>query len=181
MSKDFIKFSILFVFLSGVLVGCANAQTIDSPPDQIVLEQFEKLKDKKFGKDDVCIERLKESAKIIVIGLFANDSGCRLDGVFVDSLYFETSKLETSKHALAALGWEKANRQKREKLVILWVEKVLFAFSAKPNQTFRAVSTTDGGIKVIVSLEYPPGVTSRNAPKIFVFDKDGGLSPASGN
>ena len=176
MSKDFIKFSLLFVFLSGVLVGCANAQTIVSPTDEAVLEQFGKLKDKKFGKDDVCIKRLKESAKIIVIGLFANDLGCRLDGMFVDSDYFETSK-----HALAALGWEKANRQQREKLATLWVEKVLFAFSVKPNQTFSAHSTGNDGIKVIVSLQFPPGVTSRNAPKVFVFDKDGGLSSASGN
>jgi len=181
MSKIFIKFLLVFVFLSGALAGCANAQTIDSPTDEAVLEQFGKLKIEKFGKDDVCLKRLKESAKIIIIGLFAKDSGCRFDGVFVDSRYFEKDNFDAPKKALAALGWEKADRQRRQKLATLWVEKVLFAFSAKPNQTFMAVSTDDGGTKVIVSLKYPPGVTSRNAPKIFVFGKDAGLSSASGN
>lgn len=180
MLKDLIKFSLLFIFFSGVFVGCANAQTIDSPTDEAVLEKLGKLKNEKFGKDDVCIKRLKESAKIIVIGLFANDLGCRLDGVFVDAGYFTKNNFEASKIALAALGWEKANRRQREKLAAIWVEKVLFAFSAKSNQTFMAVST-DGGIKVIVSLKYPPGVTSRHAPQVFVFDKDGGLSATGGN
>lgn len=98
--------------------------------------------------------------------------------VFVDSDYFEHGRLDWTKNALHLLGWEKANRQQREKLAKLWVEKVLFAFSAKSNQTFQAVSPVNDEIKVIVSLQFPPGVTSRNAPKTFVFDKGGNMSPA---
>jgi len=179
--KNLVLISLAFLFLPWLPTGCANAQAGDILTDKAVLAELGKLNDKKFSKDDVCIKRLKESAKVVVIGLKGEDSVCRYNGVFVGSLYLKKDSIETSKTALRSLGWEKANEQARQKLAKLWVEKVLFAFSAKSNQTFQAVSLDNDGIKVIVSLQFPPGVTGRNAPKIFVFDKDGGLSSASGN
>jgi len=202
MSNNLIKFSLLFIFLSGVLVGCANAQTVDLSTDKAVIAELQKIVDakrdeigdkedknleakkKNAGKleaKDVCIKRLEESANVIVIGFFADDLGCRFNGAFVDSRYFEKSDANLSKNALDALGWMTANRQEREKLAKLWVEKGLLAFSALTNPRFGAVLTEGGGIKVIVSRRFPSGVTSRHAPKIFVFDKDGGLLSASGN
>lgn len=178
--KTLIKISLAIIFLPCLLTGCANAQADDTLTDKAVLIQLGKLNDKKFSKDVVCIKRLKESAKLVVIGIKDDKAVCRFDGVFVDSRYFEKNSLEWSKTALSSLGWEKANEQTRQKLAKLWIEKVLFAFSAQSNQTFQAVPMDNDGIKVIVSLRLPPGVTGRNAPKIFVFDKDGNMSSASG-
>lgn len=173
--KNLFTISLVIVFMQCLSAGCAVAQ--DFSTDKAVREELAKISDFK-SLDRLCIKRLKESAKIIVIGNRANDRDCEIDGAFINSRYFEMTNAALSKTALNTLGWEAANRQKREKLATLLVEKVLFAFSAKSNQTFQAVSTSEGGIKVIVSLKYPPGVTSRNASKIFVFDKDGSFSAA---
>ena len=181
--KNFIKNlavnSFAFLFLPCILAGCANAQKADVLTDEAVLQTLEKLRGGVWHQDEICIKRLKEmEAKLVVVGVKDDKSVCNFDGVFVGSDYFEKGKPGWTKNAFQLLGWEKANRQQRERLTKLWVEDVLFAFSAKPNQTFQAVSTGDDEIKVIVSLQFPPGVTSRNAPKIFVFDKDGNMSPA---
>jgi hypothetical protein len=127
---------------------------------------------------DVCIERLKDAA-IIVIGFFRTDAGCRFEGAFVDARYFERTDADLSKTALAALGWEKSPQKKRETLAALWVEKALLVFSPLPEQALSAVSGADKKIKVTASSQYPAGVTSRNAAKVFVFDRDGGFSAAS--
>lgn len=133
----------------------------------------------KLEAKDVCIKRFRESAEIIVIGFFRTDYGCHLDGVFIDSRYFDREKFDLSKSVLAALGWEKANQKVRENLAKIWVEKGLLVFAPLTNQTLSAISTADGGIKVTASSKYPPGVTSRTETKKFIFDKDGGL--VSGN
>ena len=177
--KNLIVISFAFLFLPCLLVGCANAQKADVLTDEAVLRTIEKLRGGDWQQDEICVKRLKEneSAKIVVVGVKDEKSVCDFDGAFVGSDYFEHGKLDWTKNALHLLGWEKANRQGREMLAKLWVEKVLFAFSAKSNQTFQAVPMDNDEIKVIVSLQFPPGVTSRNAPKIFVFDKDGNMSP----
>ncbi len=201
MRKDSLNYRLVFFFaLSAFLTGCVKAQTIsnkaDLSSDEAIIAALQKISDaknaqstgdekldakrkaaNKLKKEDVCIERVQESSKIIVIGFFRFDYGCHFEGAFINSVYFEAENSELHKNALHSLGWEKANRQERERLAKLWVEKVLFAFSAKPNQTFQAISIGDDEIKVIVSLQFPPGVTSRNAPKVFVFDKDGKMSP----
>ena len=178
--KKLVVISFAFLFLPCLLAGCANAQKADVLTDEAVLRTIEKLRGGDWKQDEICIKRLKEneSANIVVVGVKDDNLVCRFDGAFIGSDYFEHGKLDWTKNALHLLGWEKANRQERERLATLWVEKVIFAFSAQTNQTFQAVSTGEDEIKVIVSLEFPPGVTSRNAPKIFGFDKDGNMSPS---
>lgn len=173
--KNLVKIALAFFFLLCILAGCANAQAIDLSTDKAVLKQFGKLKNEKYGKDDVCIKRLKESAKIIVIGLKDDDSYCSFDGAFVNSRYYEQGDSDLSKIALAALGWEKANQDKREQLARLWVEKGILTFAPLTNQALAANSIGDGKIKVTASSKYPPGVRSRSVTKTFIFDKDGGL------
>ena len=169
--------SLAFLFLPCLLTVCANAQKAEVLTDEVVLRTIEKLRGGDWYRDDICIKRLKEPPNLVVVGVKDNNSVCNFSVVFIDSDYFEHGRREWTKNALHLLGWGKANEENRKKLAKLWVEKVLFAFSAKSNQTFQAVPIDNDGIKVIVSLKFPPGVTSRNAPKIFVFDKDGNMSP----
>ncbi|CAN5208942.1 hypothetical protein BH10ACI1_BH10ACI1_14110 [soil metagenome] len=160
MSNNLIKFSLLFVFLSCVLVGCANAQqTVDLSTDKAVLEQLGKLQNKDFSKDMVCIERLKESANLIIVGFFAYDRGCRFDGVFVNSVYFEKADTDLSKNALNALGWKKANQTEREKIAMIWVEKGLLAFST-------VLYTKDKDFNV--GEFYPPQIVAKENGEIVV-------------
>lgn len=137
---------------------------LDAKGDELGEKGGRKL-DPKF----VCIERLRESAKIIVIGGFASDRGCRLQGAFVDSRYFEKDDLALTKNALAALGWETATQEQREKLVLVWVEKGLLSFfnvlytkekelENQPFQPPQVFSTETGEIKVTLWIALSPGM-----------------------
>lgn len=180
---------------------CANAQTIsnatDLSTDAGVIAELQKRVDAKnakrangdekliagqkaegkLRKEDVCIKRLKESKKVIVIGFSRTDVGCHFDGAFVDSRYIEREDAALSKSALAALGWEKADRLMREDLAKIWIGEGLLAFSSIPYKNVSAV-TADEEIKIFVSSQYPEGVTSRSVPRIFFLDKNGDLLSA---
>jgi hypothetical protein len=200
MWQEILKTLFAFVLLTFPLANCASAQNADLSTDAGVIAELQKRVDAKNAEGangdekliakqkaaskleakDVCIERLKESAKIIVIGFFRTDVGCRFDGAFVDSRYYERENSDISKIALGALGWEKANRTQRENLAKIWVEKALLVFAPLPSQKVSAISFGDSEIKVTASSEYPPNVTSRSVTKQFVFDKDGNLLSAAG-
>jgi len=118
---------------------------------------------------NVCIERLKEPAKVVVVGFFRYDYGCHFEGVFVDTRYFEASDNEIHRAALRALGWGTTDEAGREGLARLWVEKGLHAFHTVPyadeagllrNSRFRpprTVTAGDGGVKVDLWIQLPPG------------------------
>lgn len=76
--KTFINISLAFVFLPCILAGCVNAQKVDLATNEAVIAELQKRADAKRdplgkkggGKLDaryVCIERMKESEKVIVI------------------------------------------------------------------------------------------------------------------
>jgi len=203
--KNLIKISLTFVFLSGILAGCTNAQSISNTnlsTDEAVLAELQKRADanreklglvnkgkSKLEAKNVCIERLKESPKVIVIGFFAYDIGCRFDGAFVNSRYFEKTDVALSKAALDALDWEKANQPEREKLSLLWVEKGLLPFftvlhtkqKELENQGFhppKVISMENGEIKVTLWIQLPSGMNREKGfhHLEFKFAKDGNLS-----
>ena len=204
-SRTSITLSLAIVFSMCILTNCADAQITGLSTDSGVLTELQKILDAKSaalakGDDkleakqkaaskleakDVCIQRLKESARIIVIGFFRTDIGCQFDGAFIDSRFFGQNDFDLSKNALAALGWKTADREKRETLAGIWVEKGLLAFSDEHYERFknpvssRYASTTDGEIKVIMLLPSIPGRTTRGyARKVFTFNKDGDLLSA---
>ncbi len=175
--NNFVKFTLAFVFLQCSVAGCTQAQqTINLSTDNAVLDYLEIKIKQKFSRDKICIGRLDGwEETVIVIGHLGSDDACRIESALINNSYYELPGANLSKIALGAIGWEKANKNTRGELAKLWVKRGLLGFSPRNNQTFAAVSTSDGGIKVVVSLQYPPGITSRNAPKTFLFDKDGGL------
>ncbi|HEY0429799.1 MAG TPA: hypothetical protein VGC76_18595 [Pyrinomonadaceae bacterium] len=206
MMKDLIKYALFLLVLCGFSAGCASAQNvsdnkeirIDLSSDEAVIAELQKIIDTKnsalangdekldakrkvvsrLEAKDVCIKRIK-GAEIIDIGFFRTEAGCRFEGAFINSIYFERSGVDLSKKALAALGWEKSPKSEREKLAALWVEKGLLVFSPLPQQSISAVSIAGEKIKITAASKYPPGVRSRNVTKVFVFDSDGGLSTAN--
>jgi hypothetical protein len=217
MSKVLIKFSLVPFLLSCVLAGCAKAQVVsnqdrpktetpsnlDLSTNEGVLAELQRRLDAKgeeLGKKGgskiearfVCIQRLKESAKIIVIGGFAYDRGCRLQGGFVNSRYFEKDDPAWSKNALAMLGWEKAPKREREMLAKFWVEKGLLPFftvlytkdKELNDHAFHApqvVSTETGEIKVTLWLRLPSGKRREQGYQHveYRFSRDGNLLGSS--
>lgn len=126
----------------------------------------------KLDARSVCIRRVKESPKVIVIGVFRTDYGCSFDGAFVGSRYFEaTDVIDLSKAALAEFGWLKANQTKREILALGWVEKGLLAFFTvlytkdvdfgRSESAFhppQRVSAESGKIKITLWIQVPSGM-----------------------
>lgn len=216
MSPVLTRVSLVFIFLPAVFVGCAKAQVVsnqdraitetptklDLSTDEGVLAELQRRLDAKreeLGKKGgsklearfVCIERLKETAQIIVIGGFAYDRGCRFQGVFVNSRYFEKDDAALSKNALAALGWEMADQKQREKLALLWVEKGLLPFFTVLHTTEKelndhqfqqplVVSTENGEIKVTLWVRLPRGRAAQGYQHLeYRFSRDGNLLGSS--
>lgn len=75
-----------------------------------------------------CIRRDNSLPGIIVVGGFAFDYGCRLQGAFVNSSYLAADDEAFSRTALEALGWRIGNQSQREKIAQAWVAKGLMAF-----------------------------------------------------
>ena len=193
------KIRLLFavVIMTFVLTDCASAQIIDLSTDEAVLAELQKRADakrvdpgqkggRKLEAKSVCIERLKESEKVIVIGFFAYDRGCRLDGAFIDSRYFESTDAALSKNALAAFGWEKAPKREREILALYWVEKGLLVFftilytkdkdmGEREFHPPQAMTAENGEIKVKLWVQLPSGMRRGKEFKRveYRFSKDG--------
>ena len=184
----------------------ATQSHLDLSTDEAVYAELQKIRDAKnerLGLTNktgskiearfVCIKRFTESLRVIVIGFFAYDRGCRLDGVFVDSSYIETADPELSRRSLEALGWQNAVQPARESLAKLWVEKGLLAFRNvvyQPNDSLtaervfppQAASAADGVITVKLWVRDDPGMR-RGKPGVnvaqFSFMTDGNLAKDS--
>lgn len=155
---------------------CANAQDLSQPAtrtDKSVASEKDELKP--LEKINLCVIKNEELPRITIVGSFAFDIGCLFEGVFVESRYFKKEDMALSKHALAALGWEAANRTEREKLAQLWVKKGFHAHSliqVEKNKDFKnrsfsppqAVSKENGEIVVTLWLRFASAVPQK--PKI---------------
>lgn len=214
-----ISISFLGRLIVGVLISLfpasrAEAQTslksADLSTDEAVIAELKKMQDAKnaelakenealkkklqaadkINKENVCIERLKESPKIIAVAFFRNDYGCHFEGAFVGSRYYDAAEIfDAAKPALDALGWENANRKTRERLARIWSEKVLNAFSnllyAIPKDFGKsgfhppqATSTEKGEITVSLWIQLPQGRTREKGFQHleYIFDENGNMT-----
>ena len=177
----------------------AAAQTPDLSTDEAVLAAVQKRVDadraaagkppSRLNKRDVCIRRIKDAPAVVVIGFFAYDRGCALDGAFVDGVYIEKSDKTLSQKALAAMGWEKAGHIPREEMALMWVEKGLLAFASivyeddkeAPIAGFHrpeVVTPKDGPITVTLWTQRPSGMRNEKASyqrMSYRFTDDGSL------
>jgi hypothetical protein len=172
--------SLAFVFLTSLFGYSVNAQNSVALTEKAILRTLKELKGGDWHPDRVCIERSEPAAKLVVIGIKDNDLVCRLDGAFVDRNYFQKGSPEWPANALRSLGWAKDDQQTRVRFAVLWVEKVLFAFSLKPDRVFHGAAIADNQVRVVASIQLAPGITSRNAPEIIIFDRDGNILPTRG-
>lgn len=115
-----------------------------------------------------CIERDPGLPGIVIVGGFAFDYGCRLQGAFVSSHYLTADDDAFSRTALEALGWKAADRLKRETLAQAWVARGLMAFLTVivdkvedfADHSFQApqtVTRADGSIAVKLWIRLPSG------------------------
>lgn len=136
-----------------------------------------------------CIQRDPSLPGIVVVGGFAFDYGCRLQGAFAGSRYLTAEDEAFSKTALKALGWNAANRTQREKLAQAWVARGLMAFLAvisDKNEDFvghsfqppQTVTRADGSIVVKLWIRLPSGRVrgTRYELREYSFSRDGTIT-----
>jgi hypothetical protein len=133
-----------------------------------------------------CIRRHASLPGIVVVGGFAFDYGCRLQGAFIKSSYVGVDDKSMSRSALEALGWKTGNQQHREASAQAWVVKGLLGFvsvlSAK-NEHFaehsfqppQASTNSDGETVVTLWMRLPSGRARGTAYQLreYKFSKDG--------
>jgi len=138
-----------------------------------------------------CIRRDKSLPGITVVGGFAFDYGCRLQGAFVNSQYLTADDKTFSRTALDALGW-KADQSQRVKTAQAWVANGLLAFltviSVKDadftNHSFqppRALIRADGTVAVTLWIRLPSGRVrgTRYEFREYRFSEEGNLAGAT--
>ena len=133
-----------------------------------------------------CVRRDASLPGIVVVGGFAFDYGCRLQGAFIKSSYVGVDDKLLSRNALEALGWKTANRQQRETLAQAWVAKGLLGFlsvlSAK-NEHFaehsfqppQSTTNSAGETVVMLWMRLPSGRVRGTTYQLreYRFSKDG--------
>jgi len=93
----------------------------DLTTDEGVLSELERIHQKKFAKEYVCIERPVEFPGLVLVAMFANDRGCMGDEAFFRG---EFGGIGTrSADILEQAGWKKSNSE-RERLAKAWFNKV---------------------------------------------------------
>lgn len=180
----------IFVF---VFSSCAAGQDFsryDLSTDEGLKAAREAQHGKKlseYGKN--CVKRPAKLPEIILVGSFAHDRGCMLDGAFVEK-YFLSGQENLSRAALKSLGWRKAVSNEREEMALKWTQFGLLAFGGYPldkaNEDFKdkefhapQASTDDAGVvNVTLWIRQPAGMRCQAVYNhlIFKFAADGSLS-----
>jgi len=136
-----------------------------------------------------CLKRPKELPEIILVGTFAYDRGCMLDGAFVKKYFLSRQDENFSGRALESLGWRKADSTKREEIALRWTQFGLLAFGGYPivktdedfnGREFRApeaLAGAAGGVEVVLWTRQPAGMRCEtNYQRLsFTFSDDGSL------
>jgi hypothetical protein len=153
--------------------SCADGQDFsgyDLSTDEGVDKAREAMRGEKLqGYGKGCIKRPSEMPEIILVGTFAHDRGCMLEGAFVKK-YFLSGQENLSRAALKSLGWQKADSIGREELALKWTRLGLLAFGgsplAKANENFgdrdfhapQAATNEDKNVTVTLWTRRPAGM-----------------------
>ncbi len=180
-----LAFSLILFFAAST--PAQDASQFDLSTDEGVNAAREAISGKKVHeRSQRCIHRDRSLPGIVIVGGFAFDYGCRLQGSFIKSTYVATEDKSMSRSALDALGWKTANQQQRETLAQAWVAKGLLGFlhvlSEKnedfANHTFQppeATTKADGETVVALWLRLPSGRARGTSYQLreYRFTKDG--------
>lgn len=185
-----IYLSLIFMLLFS---ACAEGQDF-SRYDLSTNEGVNEAREAKLGKklqdySKGCIKRPAELPEIILVGTFAHDRGCMMDGAFVKKYFLSRQDENLSKRALESLGWRKAHSTEREEIALRWTQFGLLAFGGYPivkaNEDFdgrefrapEALAGEAGTVEVTLWLRQPAGMRCEtNYQRLsFTFTADGNL------
>lgn len=195
LKKNFgIYLSLIFmlIFSSCAAADGQDFSRYDLSTDAGVNEARQAMRGKNpsnYGKG--CIKRPAALPEIILVGSFAHDRGCMLEGAFVKKYFLAAREESFSRAALKSLGWQKADAEAREKMALKWTQFGLLSFGSYPldkadaeedfkGREFQAPQTaTDEDKNVAVTLwtRQPAGMRCEtNYRRLsFIFAEDGSL------
>jgi hypothetical protein len=165
------QFAFTLVLVLAAIAPAQDLSQFDLSTNDGVNAAREALAGKKLDdRSKRCIRRDPSLPGIVVVGSFAYDRGCRLQGAFLNSKYVAADEGSMSRSALKALGWKTATQQQRESLAQAWVEKGLLGFStvlSVKNEDFanhsfqppQAVTKPAGVIVITLWVRLPAGRT----------------------
>lgn len=187
---------LLFVCCTLISFGaCANAQDY-SGYDLSTIERVNAAREAKLGKrldeeSKGCVVIPKELPNIILLGSFAYDRGCELEGAIINKRGVLPGK-DLSRVALESLGWKSADAEKRKEIALRWVQFGLLAFenpltqatedfTDQQFQTPQSVANADGSIAVSLWIRRLPGMRCESAydKLLYQFTKDGALADST--
>lgn len=145
-----------------------------------------------FGDDD-CIEWPGSFPRVVVVGSFAHDRGCRTTGLFVDRTYLPTGG---DVAGLATRDFVAARLADKEAIARAWIDEVVHAFGGEfvteptPAFTFDDLpkytpvivrENKIGGVVVEGWTAVPPGMNDESAFVLmhYQFAPDGALTAES--
>jgi len=190
LKKGFaVYLSIIFMLVFSSCAGGQDFSRYDLSTDEGVAAAREAKRGKKLDNySKGCIKRPEELPEIILVGSFAHDRGCMLDGAFVKK-YFLSKQENLSRAALESLGWRKADASRREEMALKWTRFGLLSFDGHPldkanenfkDRDFHAPQTATGeaeSVTVTLWTRQPSGMLCRTGYErlSFTFAKDGSL------
>lgn len=180
-----IAFSLILVLTA--VATAQDASQFDLSTNDGVNAAREAIAGKKVDdRSKNCLRRDRSLPAMIVVGGFAYDYGCRLQGVFIGSSYVGVDDKSMSRSALEALGWKTASQQQREAAARAWVAKGLLGFLtvlSTKNEHFadrsfqapQASTNGDGETVVTLWMRLPSGRARGTAYQLreYRFSKDG--------
>jgi hypothetical protein len=185
-----IYLSLIFIMAFSACAGGQDFSGYDLSTDEGLNAARESRLGKKPGDySKGCLKRPEELPEIILVGTFAHDRGCMLEGAFVKKYFLSAREENLSRAALKSLGWQKAGSEKREQMALKWTRFGLLAFGGYPlltaNEDFgdrdfqapQARATGDNGVTVTLWTRRPSGMRCETGYErlSFIFADDGSL------
>lgn len=160
--------SALFVLLACFGLACSACKAADLSTDPGVHKAFKAATGSEWHEDN-CIGRTGVR-DVILVGGFAHDRGCIVEGGFVGGTWMATDALMS--RGLGALGWATMDAAAKATLAREWTDRVVFhwdgsvvaadakAFSFDDTPAFTPPEVKAAGDAVVVTLwiEQPPGM-----------------------
>ena len=203
-----------------VLFGCSGPASKDAPRDEAVpvrpsgeaeaepmgpiaagdrkavREAYRAAMGRDLGEEVDCVQWPEAFAHVVLVGTFAHDRGCMLEGFFIDRTWYDGRRSDAVADGLATVGWADAAIDEREVLARAWIDSVTHAFDGqfvREEQTAFVFEDTpafepvqvkaleDGGVLVSGWVSLPSGMVWESAYHFmeYRFDRQGALSRTS--
>jgi hypothetical protein len=179
---------------AGAEAGSGDAKAFARDDKAAVLAAYEAATGSDLG-DDACVVWPSSFPRVTLVGGFADDLGCELEGVFVDG---DLRKTDANQAGLATREFEKAVLHDKEAIARAWTDEVLHAFGGRfvaasetafeieGSPKFAAPRATEnkiGGVVVEGWVQRPSGMVNEVSYDyiIYRFAPDGALETEARN